>query len=189
MLHECSLLGLRKSIHNKKTEKRRKGDTFVTSFALAILAFLLVTGPTAASNFESLTVPDAERTDLFHGTNPFEDLDDLLPHGKIPHVLPYRRAGDAEFGEEYGIALQLTPLAVGSEIRWHTTTAAPVQSPIANTQPHVWVKIEPKPTNSSFFLAFVIALFTISATGVMLMWRQVGKPTEPDRPGWESWRH
>lgn len=189
MLPECSRLGLRTSIRHRTAKTWHKGDTFVTWLVSVILALFLVTSPTAASNYESPTVFGVESTDLFHGTNPFEDLDDLLPHGQSPQVLPYRKAGDAEFSEEYGIALQLTPLAVGSEIRWQTTTAAPVQSTIANTQPYVWVKIEPKPTNSSFYLAFVIALFTISATGVMLMWRQVGKPTEPDRPGWERWRH
>jgi len=109
----------------------------------------------------------------------------------LPNVLPYGAVQDDQFASdgEYGIALQLTPLAAGREIRWETKSEAPVAAAIDNSRPHVWVKIEPKSGNSPFFLALVIALFTISATGVMMMWRQIGKPEEAERPGWERWRH
>ena len=102
----------------------------------------------------------------------------------MPHVTPYGKTAD----KGYGLAMQLAPFAVGSKILRHTSTAGSAAAAPVNSRPYIWVKVDSKPAGRSVFLGFVIALFTISALGVMLMWRQVGKSAEPDRPGWESWR-
>jgi len=107
------------------------------------------------------------------------------PMREIPHLVPY---GDPE-EPGFGVVMQLVPVVAGSNIRWHTSTETPGKTAIANTKSHVWVKIDPKPANRGVFLAFIIGLFTISVSGVALMWRHIGKPAEPERPGWERWRH
>lgn len=173
----------------KKCAKMRRnlGRLVIPSIflALGLVPVLFSTPPvSAAGSGDSLPL-----IEIHTGAAPRVDALDLLPgvisDGVSPHTAPYGIVQDGEFG----IALQLTPLAASREIRWETTSEAPVVSTFDNTRPHVWVKIEPKPGNRSFFLAFVIALFTISATGVMLMWRQIAKPDASERPGWERWRH
>lgn len=158
----------------------------------ALLAFCAITTPpvSAAGYGDALQLTETHAEPFTPtqspGVRPGFTFDSVQPH-----VLPYSVVQDDEFTSdgEYGIALQLTPLAAGREIRWETKSQAPVATTIDNTRPHVWVKIEPKSGNSPFFLAFVIALFTVSATGVMMMWRQIGKSDEAERPGWERWRH
>lgn len=183
------------SIMRKCAKFGRNNGRFV------ILAVLLACGFVSAPPVSASPVSEGGPGDLLQlievhtGTAARADepglLSDVIIDGVSPNIMPYGVVQEDQFGQsgEYGIALQLTPLAAGREIRWETTSEAPVASTSDNTRPHVWVKIEPKSGNSSFFLVFVIALFTISATGVMMMWRQIGKPDEAERPGWERWRH
>lgn len=178
------------SIVRKCAKFRHNHGRFVI-FA-AFLAFGAATMPTvsAAGYGDRLSEAGSHADPVTWAQSPGEQAG--FPVDRVsPNVLPYGVVQDDEFasGGEYGIALQLTPLAAGREIRWETKSEAPVAAAIDNTRPHVWVKIEPKSGNSPFFLALVIALFTISATGVMMMWRQIGKPDEAERPGWERWRH
>lgn len=158
----------------------------------ALLAFgSITTAPVSAAGYGNV-LPHSENQTRSTIQTPHPDMQPGFTFDAVPaHALPYGVVRDDELASdgEYGIALQLTPLAAGREIRWETKSQAPVASSSDNTRPHVWVKIEPRSGNSRFFLAFVIALFTISATGVMLMWRQIGKPDEAERPGWERWRH
>jgi len=114
------------------------------------------------------------------------DLTSILASSPLtPPMAPY--GGDPDEG--VGLALQLAPLAGDGRIFWEATASSPINNALMNSKPHVWAQIRTKPLNRLVLLGFVIALFTISATGVALMWRHLAKPKEPARPGWENWRH
>ena len=152
------------------------------------LGFALFAGPAVAAthvlgqSFSNIGEQSANHPNPFE--QPLQDFHAISPENEPWYGLPYRNTDH----EEFGLALQLAPVFAGSEIRWRTSTTSPAQTAIANTKPHVWVKIVPKPNNQSFFLGFVLALFVLSTSGVMLMWRQIAKSSESERPGWERWQ-
>ena len=158
---------------------------------MAILVILVGPALTVASALPAQAAqPDAKSLMVDVHAGPQTITIDRAPdpflgegHG-LPPVLPYGHAQD----EPIGIALQMMPFEAGRTIRWQTTGTAAT----AGKASYVHVRVDRKPEavggNRGVALSFIIALFTLSATGVMMMWRQVGNQSRPEKPGWERWR-
>ncbi|MEM8811983.1 MAG: hypothetical protein AAGF59_05135 [Pseudomonadota bacterium] len=108
--------------------------------------------------------------------------------GPLPSSLPYAVRDHDTRARGSDVAFQVLPRTALERVRWETTTAKPVTAATAISRQHLRVTVNPKPGSQGVFLGFMVALFTISASIVLLMWQQVGRSAGRTRPGWETWR-
>lgn len=167
--------GPQPSGHRMANKRPKRGKTEICTLFLA--GMLSLASPVAASA-ETVQGMPAPTDGTFW---PIYSVADSAP---LDHLAPYR----SENSQAVDRVAKPTVTAANANVRWYAATIRGAGSQASAPAAHVTVKVGNSSGTGSLLLAFAIALFTISASGVMLMWKQVARPQRSDRPGWEKWQ-
>ncbi|MEM1045476.1 MAG: hypothetical protein AAGL24_04975 [Pseudomonadota bacterium] len=161
--------------HGMANKRPKRGKTEICTL---FLAGMLALAAPAAATAEAIQGTPAPTDGTFW---PVYSVADTAP---LDHLAPYR----SEKSQAVDTVTKPSVMAANANVRWYAATIRGAGSQAANPAAHVTVKVGNPSGTGSMLLAFAIALFTISASGVMLMWKQVAQPQRSDRPGWEKWQ-
>lgn len=165
--------------HGMANKRPKRGKTEICTLFLA--GFLALAAPLAAPMPAEAASPVATSAPTDGAFWPVYSVADTPP---LDHLAPYR----SEAAPSADTLTKPSVVATNANVRWYAATIRGAGAQPANPSAHVTVKVGNASGTGSLMLAFAIALFTISASGVMLMWKQVARPERNDRPGWEKWQ-